>query len=324
MVPELDLEESEQLTELALEVLEILANDELPRVRAIIAQELKSEKAVPKGIIQNLAEDLEDIVSVPILEYSPLLSEADLLEIISRGMKGRALVAVARRRKLTKPVVDAVVAEKDKKATKAIIENSSAKISGKTFDTISDDAENNKEWHNAMVYRDGLPMRTVMRIATFVSAALMKTLIERNSGQKDVVEKLRKTVRSRIEKGELDGSESKAIEPAFERAEADHKKGALDEKQIDKALIDGDNAYVRYALALMAGLTQETVAKMLNTGSAKAITALVWKTGLSMSIAVLVQQKIGRLKGSKLLKPTADGGYPLDQEDLDWYLESFF
>ena len=116
LVPELNLKESEQLTEMALEVLEVLANDELPRVRAIIAEELKSASNVPKGIIRHLAEDLEDIVSVPILEYSPLLNEADLLEIVARGMKGRALVAVARRRKVAEPVVDAVVAKKDKNA----------------------------------------------------------------------------------------------------------------------------------------------------------------------------------------------------------------
>ncbi len=151
LVPELDINESAQLTEMALEVLEILANDELPRVRAIIAQELKSEKNVPIGIIRHLAEDLDDIVSVPILEYSPLLSEADLLEIIARGMKGRALVAVANRRNVSEPVVDAVVAKKNKKATKAVVENKTSKISDKTFDSISDAAEKNKEWHNAMV-----------------------------------------------------------------------------------------------------------------------------------------------------------------------------
>jgi uncharacterized protein (DUF2336 family) len=327
LVPELDAAESEQLSEMALEVLEILAKDELPRVRAIIAEELKSEVNVPKKIILHLAEDLEDIVSVPILEYSPLLSEADLLEIIARGMKGRALVAVARRRNLEEPVVDTVVSKKNTKATKAVLENKSANISEKTYDAISDEAEDNKEWHNAMVYRDGLPVRTIMRIATFVSAALMEKLIERNSGQKDVVEKLRKTVRGRIEKGEMGEvgeDKDEALKPALERAEADHKKGVLDEKRVSKALADGDNAYTRYALAFLSELTQETASKMLNTGSAKAITALAWKAGLSMEMAVLIQQKIGRLSSSKLLKPTADGGYPLSQDDLDWYMESFF
>ncbi|MBT4940785.1 MAG: DUF2336 domain-containing protein [Rhodospirillaceae bacterium] len=324
LVPELDAEESEQLTEMALEVLEILANDELPRVRAIIAEELKSEKNVPKNIVQHLAEELEDIVSVPILEYSPLLSEADLLEIIARGMKGRALVAVARRRNVTEPVVDAVVAKKDTKATKAIIENETSKISDKTFDTISDEADDNKEWHNAMVYRDGLPVRTIMRIATFVSASLMETLIERNTGQKDVVEKLRKTVRGRIEKGQLKEDKDDDIVPALDRANEDFKNGDLDEERVDKALDEGDNAYVRYALINLSELTQETVSKMLNTGSAKAITALVWKAGLSMGMAVQIQQKLGRVSGSKLLKPTADGGFPLSQDDFDWYMESFF
>ena len=324
LVPELNLKESEQLTEMALEVLEVLANDELPRVRAIIAEELKSASNVPKGIIRHLAEDLEDIVSVPILEYSPLLNEADLLEIVARGMKGRALVAVARRRKVAEPVVDAVVAKKDKNATQAVIENNTSVISERTFDKITEEAAGNKEWHNAMVYRDGLPVRTVMRIATFVSAALTERLIEKNSTQKNLVDKLRKTVRQRIENGELGEDEDNGISPAVDRVEADHKQGKLSEEKIESALGEGDNAYVRYALILLADLPKETVGKMLNTGSSKAITALVWKAGLSMAMAVQVQEKIGRLSGSKVLQPTRDGGYPLTKDDLDWYMESFF
>jgi len=324
LVPELDPDESEQLTEMALEVLEVLANDELPRVRAIIAEELKSAENVPKRIVRHLAEDLEEIVSVPILEYSPLLSEADLLEIVARGMKGRALVAVARRRNVSEPVVDAVVAKKNKNATQALLENKNSVISERTFDKISDEAEDNKEWHNAMVYRDGLPVRTVMRIATFVSAALMERLIEKNSKQKDLVEQLRKTVRERIENGELSEDDDDGIVPAVDRAEADHKQGKLNEEKIDSALGEGDNAYVRYALILLTGLPKETVGKMLNTGSSKAITALVWKAGLSMAMAVQIQQKIGRLSGKKVLQPTSDGGFPLTKDDLDWYMESFF
>tara|TARA_B100000315_G_scaffold227586_1_gene235660 strand:- start:4809 stop:6086 length:1278 start_codon:yes stop_codon:yes gene_type:complete len=324
LVPELDPEENEQLTEMALEVLEILANDELPRVRAIIAEELKSASNVPKRIVRHLAEDLEDIVSVPILEYSPLLSEADLLEIIARGMKARALVAVAKRRNVSEPVVDAVVAKKDKESTKALLENATSVISERTFDKISEEAEDNNEWHNAMVYRDGLPVRTVMRIATFVSAALMERLIEKNSRQKDLVEKLRKTVRERIEKGELGEDVDDGVKPAIERVEEDHKKGLLNEELIDKALVESDTSYVRYALIQLAELPKDTVSKMLNTGSSKAITALVWKAGLSMSMAVKIQEKIGRLSGKKVMRPTSDGGYPLTKDDLDWYMESFF
>ena len=50
LVPQLSREDSKRLTDMALEVLEILANDQLPMVRAIIADELKHSKNVPKKI----------------------------------------------------------------------------------------------------------------------------------------------------------------------------------------------------------------------------------------------------------------------------------
>jgi len=325
LIPELDEDENQKLTEMALEVLEILANDELPRVRAIIAEELKSADNVPRKIIRHLAEDLEEIVSAPVLEYSPLLSETDLLEIVARGLKGRALVSLARRRELAELVSDAVVDQGDIDATKALLENQTASIGERTFDYIADEAEKNEKWHNAMVYRDDLPLKTVMRIASFVSASLMETLIERNKGQKSLVDELRKKVRQRIEKGDLPVDEAReSMEPAMERATKDFGAGKLTEKRILQAVKEGDTAYIRYGLNLLADLPVETVSKMLNMGSAKAITSLSWKAGLSMEAALLLQQKVGRLTSSNLLKPGPGGSYPLSEDDMDWYLESFF
>ncbi len=323
LVPELGPDESEKLTEMALEVLEVLANDELPRVRAIISEELKSASNVPSKIVRHLAEDLEEIVSVPVLEYSPLLSENDLLELVARGMKSRALVAVAKRRSLSDSVVGAVVATEDKEAVKSVLENDSADIDDKTFDDIADKAEMNKEWHNAMVYRDDLPVRTIKRIASFVSAALMEALIDRNTQQKDLVEDLRKTVRQRIEKGDLE-IEEEGHQPAIKRAEEDFKEGKLDENKIAEALDENDNAYVRYALSFMSKLPHDTVSRMLNTSSPKSVTALAWKAGLTMEMAVNLQKTIGRIKPDKVLEAGADGGYPLSEDDIEWYMESFF
>ena len=74
----------------------------------------------------------------------------------------------------------------------------------------------------------------------------------------------------------------------------------------------------------MSGLPHETVSKMLNTGSSKAITALIWKSGLSMTLAEEVQVRIGHLPPKQVLRARHDGSYPLGEDDMDWYLESFF
>ncbi len=325
MIPELSPDENEKVTEMTLEVLDVLANDELPRIRAIISEELKKASNVPHDIVFRLAEDLEEIVSVPVLEYSPLLSERDLLEIIARGLKSRALVAVARRKSVTEPVVDAVVETGDGEAVNAVLENQSSRISDKTFDHIAEEAEGRKEWHNAMVYRDDLPLKTVMRIASFVSAALTEALISRNKGDKKLVENLRKTVRQRIERGELETKEEEDGRlTTFEQAEADFNGGVLTEERILQMAKDGENAYIRYALHFLSDIPRDTVAKIINTASAKAITAVSWKAGLAMETAVELQKALGNVSSSNLIRPTSSGDYPIGEDDLEWYLESFF
>ena len=123
LIPELKPEQNERLATMAMDVLTTLARDELPRVRAIIAEELKHTKHAPKEVIRELAEDLEDIVSAPILEYSPLLSGKDLLQLIASGMKSKKLAAIARRPKINVQVVDSLVQTGEPEVINDILKN---------------------------------------------------------------------------------------------------------------------------------------------------------------------------------------------------------
>jgi uncharacterized protein (DUF2336 family) len=174
-----------------------------------------------------------------------------------------------------------------------------------------------------MVFREELPVRTIRRIASFVNAALMEALIERNSVRRDLVDGLRKTVRERIERGDM-VEEAETYVPARTRAKEDMEQGALDEARLAEALAGDDISYFRYGLMELSGLPHGAVSKMLNTGSSKAITALSWKSGLSMLFAEKIQSQIGKLPPKQVLRARHDGSFPLGEDDMDWYLESFF
>jgi uncharacterized protein (DUF2336 family) len=334
MVPELNARENQRLAQMAIEILEVLAKDELPRVRAVIAEELKHARNVPPAMVRRLAEDLEDIVAVPILEYSPLLSEADLLEIVARGMRTKGLVAIARRALLAAPVANAIVRRNDATATGALLENRSANIDSNSYEAIADKAEMNKGWHNAMVYRDDLPSRVILRIAAFVNAALMEALMDRHHKDKDVLEGLRKTVRARIDKGDLPDSKwsstvtienetSDYLDPAERRAKDDQAAGTLGESMLAGALKQKDFAYVKYGLLELSGLPSKTFNQMLGTKQAKAILAIAWKAGVSARFAERLQIELVGLQKDQLIKGRPDGRYPMSDSDLDWYVESF-
>src|SRR5690606_31417299 len=61
LVPNLPPDEQVRYRELTIETLELLAQDQLPRVRAILAKELKHATSVPHRLIKRLAHDVEEI-----------------------------------------------------------------------------------------------------------------------------------------------------------------------------------------------------------------------------------------------------------------------
>ncbi|MEI9929723.1 MAG: DUF2336 domain-containing protein [Rhizomicrobium sp.] len=123
IMPGLSLREAKHIHDLTIETLERLAADQVPRVRAILAEEIKHLDCVPKHIVQTLARDVEETVHVPVLEYSPLLSDADLMEIIAEGKVHSVLKAIARRKPLSANVSDAVVSSLDIPAVAALLAN---------------------------------------------------------------------------------------------------------------------------------------------------------------------------------------------------------
>lgn len=322
LIPELSTRENEKVTEMAMQVLEILARDELPKVRAIISEETKHLDYLPKDIVNRLARDAEESVSAPILEFSPLLNENELIQIIAGGIKGGALEAVARRKKVTEPVADAVAETGEVSAMMALLKNYSADIGEKTMEAIGAVAQDVEALHEPMIDRSNLSVSTMRRIASFVSASLVERLIKKHKLGPDVEQELRYRARQRIDSGDIpdvDGSR----QPADERAEKMYKKGQLTEKAIQKAIEDGDIALVPHALHHLAEMRIENVKAMLASDNGKAVSAVVWKAGFSMETAMMVQRRVARVQPKNMVYETDDGGYPLKDDEMSWYLDSY-
>jgi len=322
IIPNLTKGENARLTDMALEVLEILARDEIPQIRAIIAEEIKSLDSVPKDIVVKLAHDAEEIVQAPILEFSPLLSEQELIQIIAGGVQGGALGAIARRKGLASSVSEAIANTLDKPAIKSLLDNETAQLSEKTLESISVAAPDVPDWHRPLVERANLSLVTIRRIATFVSAAMVETLIKRNKVAAGIEKELRIAVRKRIEDDAATPGKT-SLQPGPERAQKLFDKGQLDEDRIIKAIEDKDIQLVPPALILLSGIDEDIVKKMLESQSGKAVTALCWKAGLTMTTAEMVQRRVAKVSPKNMLSGPASGDFPLSEDELDWYVSYF-
>ncbi|MEL7029974.1 MAG: DUF2336 domain-containing protein, partial [Pseudomonadota bacterium] len=179
LIPGLDARETGKVRDLTLETLDRLSQDHLPRVRAILAEELKSCADAPKPVMLRLAQDAEEIVAAPVLEYSPLLSDDDLVELVTAGLASGLLEAVARRKGLAAPVSDSVAATFDVPALAALLRNTNAEMRAETLDKLAEQAEALEELHEPLAMRPDLSLRAVRRISGFVAAALVEALARR-------------------------------------------------------------------------------------------------------------------------------------------------
>jgi uncharacterized protein (DUF2336 family) len=321
LMPGLSERESSHVFALTVETLECLARDASVKVRAILAEEIKSLDCVPHDVVMALARDVETIVAAPILEYSPLLSDVDLMEIIACAQVSEVLAAIARRKPVSETVSDYLVQSLDIPAIAALLVNPDAKVRKETMDKIVEQAEQISSWHMPLALRADLSARAIRRIGGFVGASIIEILAARSDLSDTTRAHLNKELRNRLSEGEISAS---AAPGNAAQAVADAKaKGKLDSAFVEQAAQSGQRDLVVQALVALAQVPETTVRKILNARNAKPVVALVWHAHLSMRVAFKIQTQIMKLPGQELLPARGGVGFPLTKEEMRWHLAYF-
>jgi uncharacterized protein (DUF2336 family) len=299
-------------------LLERLVADEVPRVRQAIAETLKDMADAPAEIVRRLARDAEIVVAAPVLEFSPVLDDRELLALLDEAPASGAACAVARRRGLGPDVSAAIARGNDLDAITVLLANKTAQVREDTLDALIDRAEDVEAWHPSLVERPRLSPGAARRLAKFVSERLIDALANRH----DLDPATRAELSVRVSR-RLDQTTEAEEEPGIAEARRLHAAGALDEAAIERAIERGDRSFLRVALALRSKLPLGVVDAIAATHSAKAVTALAWKAGLSMATASRLQAFLGRIPPAHRLRALADGSYPLSPSAMTWHIEFF-
>jgi len=318
LMPGLSEGESGHIFALTVETLECLARDAAETVRAVLAEAIKTLDCVPHAVVMTLARDVSAAVAAPILEYSPLLSDADLIEVIACGQVQEALRAIARRRPLGADVADRLVQSLDIPAVAALLVNPDARLRKETLDRIVAEAEEISAWHMPLALRADLSARAIRRIAGLAGAAIIERLAARHDLSDATRQHLNRELRARLA---TDSGESAAA-PADAVAAA-KAQGQLDSAFVERAAQAGQREQVVLALAALAHVTDRTVRRILAASSAKPLVALVWHAHLSMRVAFKIQTCVMRLPAHELLPARGGVGFPLTKDEMRWHLIYF-
>ena len=119
-------------------VMQSLAREMELEVRAELSERIAETEFAPKGLVRSLAED-DIVVAEPVLSRSPVLSDQDLLRVVStRGQD--YLRAVSRRDGLSEVVSDVIVERGDDHTLGVLLRNESANLSRKSVELVVDRA----------------------------------------------------------------------------------------------------------------------------------------------------------------------------------------
>lgn len=316
LMPDLTQQETLHIRAQTIAMIEKLATDQAPRVRAILAEEIKRLDCIPKAVVAGLARDMEFVVAGPVLEYSPLLCDADLIEIIAGAKAERALEAIARRRPLAAEVSDAVVGTFDVSAVAALLANPEAQIRERTLERLVEAAEKVAAWHAPLVLRADLSARTLRRLAAFVGSALLESLAERSGLDEETRHLLDRRLRDRLKSDAGGTTATRNVELALET-------GGLNGDFVENAAKAGNKDTVILALAALAKVPPEAVRRMIETRAVKAMVALVWKAGLSMRAASAIQTQVMKLSPDERLAARGGWDFPLSEDEMAWQLDYF-
>jgi len=323
LAPGLSSDEQDKIRKMTYEALEILARDQVTKVRQIIAETLKDVADAPAKVIQNLARDAELVVSAPILEYSPVLTSDDLLEIIASDPVHGALFAVSRRRNIDNRISDAIVRTDSTEAIAELLGNDSAQIREETLDRIIDRAADVEEWHKPLVVHPKLPSGAAPKLARFVAENLLDILTARRDLDSETVAEVRDIVNRRLD--ESDGKDDTAIDAIggehLKKAAKMRKKGTLNHDAINAALQSGEYEFIAAALVELSGLSSATVMQAVSGRNAKGIVAVAWKAKLPSWVVEQLQLRLCRIPRKDVLTAPEGADYPLTEEEMIWQLD---
>lgn len=302
LAPGLTPAEQSRVGQRTFEALRHLVRDEATRVRQIMSDVLKDAVDAPHEIVATLARDFEVLVSGPVLEHSPVLTDDDLVEIIANDPIAGALNAIAVRSSVSSVVSAAIVASEDREAVANLLANKNAQILEDTLDRILDHAPNEPSWHEPLVRRPVLPEHAAARIASFVAEQLLEVLHQRTDLAPGVLAAVDFEFRRRAH-GEV------VSVPVGE-----------DEDKMLIALDAGDQEYVLSVLARRAGTTPQSIGKLIAGAEAKALVALAWKADYTMAVALRLQSDLAHIGTDKIIGAGEAGEFPMTDEDMRWEL----
>ena len=315
------------------DIFRIMVKDAELRVRNALAQNLKENPGVPHDVALALARDVES-VSLPVLRFSEVLSDEDLIGIV-RGQDAAKQVAIATRPSVSKAVASALIDTENEDVVTELVANEGAEISEESLQKVGTDFGDREPVQDAMVHRPRLPLTVSERLVTMVSESMREELAKRHELPEDLATDLVLQSRERAVLSLSGGSGDDDLERLVGQL---REYGRLTPSIVLRSLCMGDLNFFEAAVAELAGVTLANTRQLIQDPGPLGLKAVYERTGLppshfpAVSAAIDVageteydggendRERYSRRMLERILTQYGDLGVDFDSDDLEYLL----
>lgn len=278
---------------LAQAIIAALARDAEVAVRRALAEHLYDNPDLPHAVAQRMARDVAE-VAVPILQFSPVLSDADLIDLL-RSVSPRHHCAIAGRGRVSADLAEALVERAAEPAVAVLMGNAGAQVGLPLVARALDRFPDSRAVGEAVAHRPGLPPKFAARLIGQVSAALRETLIERYHIPAEQAAEMMMQVRERALLGLLgEGAAPAALADLVADLQA---QGQLDAGLLLRALGGGDIDFVEHALARMARIPLANARRLIHDPGRLGLAALWQRCRLPEGYLAMAEAVVEMARG---------------------------
>src|SRR3954466_7458255 len=256
----------------------MLLDDPSPLVRQAMAEAFARNTEAPAAIVRALSAD-QPSIALPVLEHSPLLIDADLVDIVATG-NNEVQCAIARRIALPASVCAAIAEVGCAAAALELIENSHAELAPFSWDRIVERHGHLAAIRESMLLLDDLPAATRAALVAKLSETLAQFVVARNWLSADRAGRIADEARDRSTINIAARSRGDDIRGLVRHLRA---TGQLTAGLILRALLSGNLELFDAALAELSGLPQARVAALLHDRGGASLQALLIRAGFPES-----------------------------------------
>lgn len=272
--------EQQQLTEserhIAEDIFRTLLHDVEVRVRETLSKHLKSAPDLPRDIAVAMARDV-DSVALPVLKFSEVLTDEDLVEIV-RDDSSTKQVAIAQRRGVSGPVADALIDTGNETAVSRLVANETAQLDEVRLDRVMSEYESSEAVSESLTRRSNLPPAIQEQLVSAVAKRLEAVLVAKHDLPADQVSSLILQAREQATVSLLsEGSSQDELEQLIEQL---HVNGRLTPSLILRAICMGDAVFFETALARLARIQVQSARILIHDQGPLGLKSLYLRTDL--------------------------------------------